>query len=586
MSPVRRVARVVRIAFWIPLLSLLPGVVRAGAAWPSDVPGHVALRPGEHPRLLFRRADLPGLRRRAGTPEGKEILARLGRLLDGKEGRGMPAAYNPVVGPASGDGAGPTGKAPDGMYTFSHAAGYGLLYQLTGEREYAALGRRCMEKALEGVRDRDNRYAFLHPYGALRAGPSLGWTALGYDLCHDGWDEAFRRRIAEAIFEYRGSNKGKVFDLEYLVRGRRHFPASNHWGMQVGGGALALLAVMADPGVDEARARDLLRVSEKSMLRNLSEGFGDGGYFAEGDGTGSMSSHIVFLTALQAWRVAAGKDFVGPRPNAQWAALKWIFGTVPPANHRGRLARGFVARGGYPHNVWARDGISGGAYHAIGYGVLPPDQVPALWWFYRTHLEAWDASQRTPWDTVSPYPHHAVLAFVNTPFGVEPRNPAECIPRAVRDTKHGFYAFRNRWRDENDIVITQLTRRSPARFRHGPDRAMTIQHGGRRETWGAIPARATCWRVASDGSAVVGDGRTFVGIDFSGASGADCMLVMTGPGTPDRAVVTAGGRRYAFKFLGTAPDPRPSGEGDGVTIGRQTVSCPDGTLALGVFASP
>ena len=35
-----------------------------------------------------------------------------------------------------------------------------------------------------------------------RAGPSLGWTAVGYDLCYDGWDDDFRRRVAHEIAAY------------------------------------------------------------------------------------------------------------------------------------------------------------------------------------------------------------------------------------------------------------------------------------------------------------------------------------------------------------------------------------------------
>ncbi|MEC8942750.1 MAG: hypothetical protein VYC95_08460, partial [Verrucomicrobiota bacterium] len=46
--------------------------------WHVPVEGFVAPASGEHPRLLFRRGDLPALRARAGTPEGRAILKRLG----------------------------------------------------------------------------------------------------------------------------------------------------------------------------------------------------------------------------------------------------------------------------------------------------------------------------------------------------------------------------------------------------------------------------------------------------------------------------------------------------------------------------
>jgi hypothetical protein len=47
------------------------------------VRGHKPLAAGEHPRLVFRRSDVPGLRSRADTPEGRVIVARMNELLEG-----------------------------------------------------------------------------------------------------------------------------------------------------------------------------------------------------------------------------------------------------------------------------------------------------------------------------------------------------------------------------------------------------------------------------------------------------------------------------------------------------------------------
>ena len=42
-------------------------------------------QPGEHPRLFFRKADLPKLRARAATPDGLKIIDRCKYPLDGAE---------------------------------------------------------------------------------------------------------------------------------------------------------------------------------------------------------------------------------------------------------------------------------------------------------------------------------------------------------------------------------------------------------------------------------------------------------------------------------------------------------------------
>ena len=569
------------------LVGVLMGCVILSAAraaedtpWPAPVPGHKPVGAGEHPRLFFRQGDLAALKARAKTPEGQAILKRLRVLLNGGDGESMPTAFNPNRGKQSKDGSGPTAEAPAGMYTISHTAGFGFLHLLTGEKKYADLARQSMDKAFDEYRDRDNRYSFRYPYGALRAGVSLGWTAAGYDLAYEGWDPAYRQKVAQAIAGY---NEGSNQSLAELVRGSRHMPASNHWGMQVGGGALAILAIMNDPGVDMGKIVPLLAESQRAMIRNMTEGFGDHGWFAEGDGTGSMSSQIVFVPALQAWRVAAGLDFIAPRPNGPWMTLKWIFLTVP--NAKGEMD--FPKRGAYPHNVWDRDGLSGGGYFGEGFAGVTAAQRPALLWFYNRHLRALDEKNGTPFDTPSPYPHHAILAFVNWPLGMPEANPADCIPRAVYDTKFGFAMCRNRWQDEKDIVVSVQTLSTRGWHKAPSSGEVEVWGLGRKRRWGNVRNGVKHFQAAADGSmSLTGGDGTSLAVDFSKASGADAMLVMTGPGAPGDKTVKAGGTRFSFTFLTTGAEPKPAADGDKVVIGGQTVTMKDGTFVLGKMAGP
>ena len=444
------------------VLGVLAGAVPAGAAekggpWPAPVKDWEALAPGEHPRLFFRKADIPGLKKRAQTPEGKAILARLRKLLNGGDGESMPSSKRPVDA-AFGDKSQEL-SLPEGTYSIGHAAGYGLLYQLTGDMKYADLGRQCLEWAFEGVRDRDGkgRYSWKEPSGALRAGPSVGWYAAGYDLCCDGWDDTFRRKAALAIQDYCKGEKD--VSLEDLARGKRQHPGSNHWGAIVGGASLALLAIAVDPGVDAARIDELLKANETCILRQLTNGWGDHGFFAEGDGCGAISSDTALVPALQAWRIAAGKDFIAPRPNAPWMTLKWLMLTVP---RDGKPA--FPYRGTYEHNIWARNGLSGSGQFAQGFGGIADEHRPALLWLYNHVFRDADEKAGGPFDTINPYPHRAVLAFVNWPFGQAEKNPGDVLPRAVEDKAMGFYMFRNRWQDGDDIVVTALLKNTKGNY--------------------------------------------------------------------------------------------------------------------------
>ncbi len=548
--------------------------------WPSPAPDFVAPSPGEHPRLFFRKKDVDALQERARTPEGKRILDRLRELLGG--GEAMPTEFNPNRGPQK-DGSGDFhAKAAVGKtYTLWHGAGFGFLYQLTGDAKYAGLGRACVEKALDGQRDRDNRYAFKDPTGALRAGPSLGAVAMAYDLCYDGWDDAFRRRVAQAVAGY---NEGKFMSLEELAAGSRHKPESNHWGCQIGGALLALLAVKGDPGVDDARVSKLLETAGKNIVRNVTQGFGDGGYFWEHAGPGQISSDTAFLPAVQAMKVAGGLDYISPRPNVPLVTMIRVYELI-------RKGDGFAYPLRHPSSygtqAFERDGLSRGGQVAQGFGVIPTSYRPALLWTYHNVLEP-DASKRS-FDLLSPYPHRPILALVNWPIGEKERNPAELLPRVLHDRLRHYVVFRNRWQDEQDILITGLWG-----ARNDGVEPVLVWGLGERLTWGTcVKAKeSTLSGVKPDGSGIFRAGETSLAVDFSQASGADALLVMIGPGAGTSKPISsakarsgsleAGGTTYHYLALSTAGRfPEPKVDGSAVKFGEQSVSSRTGTLILG-----
>ncbi len=563
--------------------------------WHVPVKNFVVPASGEHPRLLFRRSDLPALRAKAKTPEGRAILKRLRILLDGGNGDTMTQVFRP--GKEVDEKWRQEHLAQPGVYTFSHAAGYGLLFQLTGERKYADFGRQCFEKAFEGVPDRDGRYGFRTPGGPLRAGPSLGWYAVGYDLCYDGWDEATREKFGRAIEKYSEASSTTreriTSDLEVLANGTRYIgpyfrrkrgtpPGSNHFGMQVGGASLALLAISGEKWVGQERVDRLLAAAGKSVVRNLTEGFGDGGFFAEGDGTGSMSSQIAFLSALQAWRNATGRDFINVgRPNARMLSLKWTYQTVV----RGGQPDFWPVRGKYQQNVWSRQGLSGAGYFAIGFGSVREGDRSAMKWYYDRFLAAADTEGGHPCDTASWYPHLAVCSFVNWPTEVEAKNPAHVLPHCYRDSKWGYYLWRNRWEDDNDTVISVLLDRTEGFGGYlfsEPDKVIHLNSMGQHLQWGrAVTGPPRHWWVSPKSrcsSLTMADG-TCLAVDFTGASGSDVMLVTTGPA--EGTTINLGGTPLTFYFP-TTRSPLLVAEGQRALVGRQRITLEGGNLVLEV----
>ncbi len=551
--------------------------------WFVQVEGHLPPKAGEHPRLLFRKSDLPALRKKMDTPQGQAILRRLRYLLNGDDGETMTKIFSDATHAYMGGGYSNTVLKKPGAYTIGHAAGYGLLYQLTGDKKYAEFGKQCFEKALAGQRDRDDRYSFRKPGGALRAGPSVGWYAVGYDLLYDGLDPATRKKFTKAIAEYAeggkgGEDGGDVIDLEALARGTMP-PSSNHFGMQVGGATLALLAVTGEPGVDQEKIDTLLKIARASTIRNLNQGFGDGGFFAEGDGTGSMASQISFIPALQAWKNVKGLDFVNvERPNARMMTLKWIYQTVI----RGGKPDFWPIRGSYGHNVWSRSSMSGAGYFAIGLGGVRQSDRAAMRDYYRTFLAKPDAQAGHPYDTASAYPQVAVCSFVNWPTETEPRNPAKILPHCFRDSKWGFYAWRNRWQDADDTVITLLTERTSGYMAAKPDKALRINSMGKHSSWGKCKSgKVRHWSHSPMGqtsSLTLADG-TAIAVDFTGASGADVLLVTTTKAEGQRLKLAGQTVTVYFPTASEAPKARLAGES--IVVGKQAIRLDEkGNLVL------
>jgi len=540
--------------------------------WPAAVPGWKAPEAGEHPRLFFRKADLPEIKKRAATPEGLAIIKRLGLLLDGKEGKTLPAIL-----PQPGVGA-PKAKMGEAM-TLWHPCGYGMLYHLTGDKLYADLGKQAMEHILTDTGDIDGRYSYIansnKNYGALRAGPSIGAVAMGYDLCYDGWDEAFRAKVVAAILA--GPSK---FPLADLVHGLRHGPHSNHWGCQIGGGALAILAIWKDSGVDNAKIESLMEDSKKLFVRQLTEGFGDGGMFNEGQGAGGIGSDTAFIPAIQAWRVAGGQDFVSPQPNAAAIPMLKVQQMLRvkgepwyPVNKASGYGTGYMGTKGNSD----RDGLSRAGQFSQGFGIIPDQIKPAALWVYNHILEP-DSAAYT-YDTVSPFPHRAVLALVNWPIGVKEVNPATLMPKVHWDNRFGLYTFRNQWTGtEDDIVVDATTR---ARDGHG----LMVWGKGERRVFGAASGLATHVQASEDGSGTLTVGTMMLGVDFSKASGADGLIVTVGLPMTGAKQVEAGRKLFNILLLGGS-SAEPVANGDKVVVGQQEITCDGFKIIFKTMAAP
>jgi hypothetical protein len=171
----------------------------AVTAVPPPLSGRGPPAPGEHPRLLFRKQDLPALREKARTPWGQAMVKRL-------EGQGKVS--------------------------------WALLYALTGDRTWAEKARSAIA-APENVRRWWKMVHGVHDPGAVAME-----DAVAFDLIYDACDEPFRKELL-ARFQ-------KALPFLFWGTGALHYNPNDHsnWAVQFRGGvghaALMLLGEKAD----------------------------------------------------------------------------------------------------------------------------------------------------------------------------------------------------------------------------------------------------------------------------------------------------------------------------------------------------
>jgi len=559
--------------------------------WWVPVKDWTPVQPGEHPRLFFRKADLPALRERAVTPEGKAMIERLKKLLGG--GEAMPAVYSKSV-----KGYTNNGDLPLGTFTLWHAMGFGMLYQLTGEQKYADLGRQCMDKMLEGVRDVDDRMAFIKPSEPMRYGPALSAMAEAYDLCYDGWDPAYRLQICRVIQENtqmsdKDGHTNEINSLEQQSLYPRLHPRSNHYGLQVGGAALAVLAIHGDAGADEAKLTKYQASIDRNIISELSMGYGEAGYFFEGPGPGIIGMSWTFWPMLQAMKNAAGRDYTTPQPNASWTVMHLLMQTINTGS--GPYYTNPVPGGGYGTEFLEQAGGHHGGYFSEGFGVVRPEQVPALLWMYNhTVKPSENARYKTSlgpkedsYDALRS-PLRSVLSLVNWPLAAEEANPATVVPKVAIDYTYNQITCRNEWKGPEDIVVC-----STFGGRSGPK--MMVWGLRERLDFLRLGGSITAYQPAEDGSCIFSVAGNAMAVDFSGASGAKGMIVHVGAAPVQKPTTQrnmkyveqkAGKYTYHLLFLTSEPTPAITVEGDGLVIGKQTVNCNGARIALGIIAGP
>lgn len=475
--------------------------------WPKKIANYQPLKPQEHPRLIFRAAQLPSLRQKAKTPTGQAILAQLKKTL-------LEPIYYVL----------PEGYGPNGGY---HAAGYCFLSVLNGDREAAVTAWKIVDKSISNPGPR------LLEQSSIVAG-----VALAYDLCYPNWNGEQRKKITswlamQAVNLINGSSRRKGWNPS---------PWSN-WNARTRSAAgLAALAILQEPDdyfpsnkffTQPSDSWFLFKTAQRHIQRYLLSALGDRGFGTEGDLYTNES-----LTAILPF-IAANKNVLGfdlvEGSKAEWFLPHYAMRTISNQNKRLSLST-------YGRHRLGPDG----SLFALGLGLVPQKFLPGIFWFFDRNF-GWQGDRTFGVNS----PHEAAFALVGYPEKVKSENPEKIFGRVLVDKEKGFYLFRNKWHDSNDFVSSIYLNRKPlgqswsfpeaGTFRIwglGREWAKAGPDGGKRDSENVVvnsnssirSSQPVFFEAWPDGSGVVSTiDRTWLrsfAVDYSGLSDAPGLFVI------------------------------------------------------------
>ena len=379
------------------------GTVRGhiGPVWPGGIPGHTPPLAGEHPRLAFRKRDIPALRKRAAeTPEGKAMLARSLAVLGS--------------GPSDSD-----------KFTTWPAVGYGFAYVMTGREEYAQRAREIVYETI-----------FRNPAGRqgqgvsqdIHHGPRLQALALAFDFCYDAWDTGLLLRCIDEIqrrtWELRlGEFEGR------LMSGYNPNPWSNHNGIRVACAGLGALAILGETNslgkvMEDAEAiADLMAWESREHFRTA---LGGGSYCMEGGYYKVMTLQRGFAYFPPAYENVLGRK-LDAGPYADFDMIGYAMESRP----------------GNP--IPSLDPV----LWSVDIHTAPGDMLPGVKWLFDRAVGLQGDGSFGIGNGL-----HAPFITANYPYEVDAKHPNECFRWMSPDPRKGHWVFRPTIRDKNDILLT------------------------------------------------------------------------------------------------------------------------------------
>ena len=446
---------------------------------PVRIAGFKPLDPAEHPRILFRKADLPALREKLKTPFGKAYLAKA-RAATAKPAKAPAKPAKPAGRDEDDDE--PQEAADDSRDIVS----LGMLYQLTGEKRYADEAR----KVVQGYGN-DLQH---HGFGTGGVGHRLVALVMTWDLCHDAWPAEFRKKLEGPLMSTVGTQQERL-----AVAGANFHPCSNYYGPATGSAAVATLLLYGEKGpepkkplspeevmtsgdiatrlrirsegLDKYKAEyvgklarwrvehrewaragggdlgklRLFNVGRQQMLRHYRLGIGDGGFQAETGGYADIGSRYPVVYAA-AYLKMFGRD-LSPYPDATYLVPRRMMQVLFRQDGRCVVQKINSAVGFRPE--WC----------AAAFPAAPEAYKPALLWAWNFTCGVRGAE--TLGNLFRGSGLDMAHTFVNYPLEMAPVHPSKCMPLTWRADGFGYYCFRSGWQGKDEFIAQVFLKAQP-----------------------------------------------------------------------------------------------------------------------------
>lgn len=364
----------------------------------QTVSGHRVPAPGEHPRLILRKADVPSLRRAAQAERGKLIVERVKQALRLMDKAALAGRNREVVKEAG-----------------FKVAGHGAVYLLEGEAASAAAAAEVARTEilgfpLKGSLEVADRAARLHG------------LVLGYDMCFDAWDQALRDKVRAFMIA-----ESRALLSAVGVRGGGQADSPEHM-LVCGVAGLVELCLLGDS--DDPAAADRLAAIEMAVIDYLNNAIAERGFGVHGEAVRQAALASGVFPFVHAYRLVAGRD-LSAHPALGDALVPMIYQVVPGV--------GLPVFGG-SSGATDRSGLV-----ALAAVRLPDAQRPAVNWLLRQMGGDIDQGVVRP---------HQGLYMLQADLTGPMAAPAGADwPRYFRGDRAQVALVRSGWKDANDVVV-------------------------------------------------------------------------------------------------------------------------------------